>query len=128
MKKRDRDFPHSVVLAPTIAAELRAWRAATGGVGVVFPSPAGPGSVTREAVEKVLKVTLGMRGKHSCHGWRASFATLARDAGFTRDVVAIVLDHEKDNAVRRAYDRGERLEDRKRLVAWWDMQLTGTGR
>lgn len=126
MKKRDRDFEHTVLLSRTIAAELRTWRKVTGGSGYVFPSPAGDGPVTREAVEKVLKVTLGLRGKHSCHGWRASFSTLARDSGFTRDVVAIVLDHEKDSATRRAYDRGERLEERKKLTAWWDEQLTDT--
>lgn len=124
MKVKDRPFDHSVILGPTIAAELRRWRDATGGVGVVFPSPAGEGHVTREALEKAYKVTLGMRDVHSLHGWRASLATLARDAGFTRDVVAVVLDHEKDTAVRRAYDRGDRLAERIKLMAWWDSELS----
>ena len=65
-----------------------------------------------------------MRGKHSCHGWRASFSTLARDAGFGRDAVAVVLDHVKDSATRRAYDRGDRLEERNLLATWWDALLT----
>ena len=38
----------------------------------------------------------------------------------------LTLDHVHDTAVARAYDRGERLEERKRLMTWWDGQLTGT--
>jgi hypothetical protein len=41
-----------------------------------------------------------------------------------RDVVELALDHVHDNAVVRAYDRGERLEERVRLMNWWDTQLT----
>jgi hypothetical protein len=39
-------------------------------------------------------------------------------------VVELALDHVHDNAVVRAYDRGERLEERVRLMNWWDTQLT----
>jgi integrase len=126
MKAKDRQFDHAVILSPTIAAELRQWKAVTGGRGLVFPSPTGTGTpISREAVEKVYKVTLGLRGKHSPHGWRSSFSTLARDAGFPKDAVELTLDHLHASDVVRAYDRGERLVDRKRLVTWWDAQLTG---
>jgi integrase len=67
-----------------------------------------------------------MAGKHSPHGWRAAFATLARDAGFAREVVELTLDHIHDNAVARAYDRGQRLIERRQLMDWWDATLTGT--
>lgn len=66
-----------------------------------------------------------MEGKHSVHGWRASFSTLARDHGFARDVVELTLDHIADTAVARAYDRGERMVERVRLMYWWDAQLSG---
>jgi integrase len=68
-------------------------------------------------------VTLGLAKKHSPHGWRSALSTLARDAGFSPDVVELTLDHVHDNAVARAYDRGERLTERLRLMAWWDDQL-----
>lgn len=124
MKAKERPFDHSVLLSPTIAAELRAWKALTGGTGLVFPSPTRSGEpISREGVEKVYKVTLGLRGKHSPHGWRSSFSTLARDAGHPKDAVELTLDHLHANDVVRAYDRGERLVERKQLMAWWDAQL-----
>lgn len=125
MKMKERKHDHRVLLGPTIAAELRTWRKITGGRGFVFPSATdGTDHITREALEKSYRVTLGMEGKHSVHGWRASFSTLARDHGFAREVVELTLDHVHDNAVARAYDRGDRLEERRKLMYWWDSQLT----
>lgn len=125
MKMQGRKHDHRVLLGPTIAAELRIWQKITDGRGFVFPSATdGTDHITREALEKSYRVTLGMEGKHSVHGWRASFSTLARDHGFAREVVELTLDHVHDNAVARAYDRGERLEERRRLMYWWDAQLT----
>jgi integrase len=124
MKAKQRPFDHKVILGPTIAAEMRIWRAATGRSGRVFPSPTGRAHITHEALEKVLRVTLGMDGKHSVHGWRASFSTLARDNGFSRDVVELTLDHVVDTETARAYDRGERLTERIKLMYWWDAQLS----
>jgi integrase len=124
MKAKNRHHDHKVVLGPTIAAELRSWRETKGGKGYVFPSPQGGKHITREALEKAYRETLGLADKHSPHGWRSAFSTLARDNGFERDVVELTLDHVHDSDVVRAYDRGERLEQRAKLMAWWDAQLT----
>lgn len=123
MKSKDRHHDHHVVLGKTIAAELRAWRRITGGKGPVFPSPTGGERITRESLEKAYRVTMGLAGKHAPHGWRSAFSTLARDQGFDREVVELTLDHIHDNDVARAYDRGERLQQRIKLMAWWDEQL-----
>ena len=69
------------------------------------------------------RVTLGFDGKHSPHGWRSSFSTLARDYGTARDVVELALDRVHDNDVARAYDRGERFDERVKLFQWWRAQL-----
>lgn len=124
MKAKDRPYDHRVLLGPAIAAELRTWRAVTGGHGYVFQSPAGRKHITHESIEKALRVTLGYEGRHSVHGWRASFSTLARDHGFSKDVVELALDHVTDTATVRAYDRGERLVERKKLAVWWDAELS----
>ena len=125
MKVQDRAHPHTVMLDPVITAELRMWRVRVGSRRYLFPSPAGTGSyITRESLEKAYRVTLALEDKHTPHGWRAAFATLARDKGFARDVVELALDHIHDTAVARAYDRGERLEERVRLMRWWGAQLT----
>ncbi len=123
MKMRDRKHDHRVLLGPTIAAELRAWRQATRGRGYLFPSPSGREHVTHEALEKSMRVTLGMEGKHSVHGWRSSFSTLAREKGFAQEVVELALDHIVSSEVVRAYDRGERLSERRKLFSWWDDSL-----
>jgi len=123
MKVATRDIDHRIPLSAEIADELRRWRDLFGGKGFVFPSPQGSKHIGRESIEKVYRVTLGLGGKHSPHGWRSAFSTLARDNGFARDVVELALDHAHDNEVARAYDRGERFDDRIKLFQWWAKQL-----
>jgi integrase len=124
MKSRDRDHDHKIILAPVIAKELRQWHQRSGSKRFVFPSPAGGKHITRESLEKAYRVTLGLAGAHSPHGWRSALSTLARDHGFERDAVELALDHIHDNDVVRAYDRGERLHQRVKLMTWWGDELT----
>jgi integrase len=123
MKSQGRDHDHKIVLSPIIADELRAWRRTVGADGYLFRSTVRTGHITRESIEKAYRVTLQHDGKHSPHGWRAAFSTLARDHGFERDVVELTLDHVHDNDVVRAYDRGERLQKRQKLMTWWGEEL-----
>jgi integrase len=125
MKKKLRHFDHKVYLGATITAELRDWREVSGPRGFLFPSNSTAGHITREALEKVLRVTLDLAGKHTPHGWRSAFNTLAMEEGqFDRDVVQLASDRVHDNAVVRAYDRGERLGKRIELMNWWDRELS----
>jgi integrase len=125
--QRDRVFDHKIILCPIITGELRAWRDVVGGEGHLFRSPAGGAYISREALEKAYRVTLGLKDRHTPHGWRAAFATLARDkdeGGFDREVVELALDHVHDTEVARAYDRGEKLKQRVKLAKWWGERLT----
>ena len=124
MKVNSRDIDHRIPLGPEMTKELLHWKQMTGGNGFVFPSPTGNNHIGREGIEKLYRVTLKLDGKHTPHGWRSSFSTLARDKGFERDVVELALDHAHDNEVARAYDRGERFEQRIELYQWWDFQLS----
>jgi len=128
MKVNSRPIDHRIPLGQEIADELRQWKRVIGGKGYVFPSPTGNKHIGRESIEKVYRVTLGLNGKHSPHGWRSSFSTLARDKGFAREVVELALDHTHDNDVARAYDRGERFDDRIKLFQWWGSQLAAAQR
>lgn len=76
-----------------------------------------------EGLEKAYRDRLGLAGKHTPHGWRAAFSTLARDENFNRDVVELALDHCHDDDVAMAYDRGERWLERVKLFDWWGEQL-----
>jgi len=125
LKAQDRGHDHKIIHGPTIAKELRHWRKETGRKGFVFASASKLRHVTRESLEKAHRVTLGLEGRHTPHGWRSSLSTLAReDGGFERDVVELALNHLYDNDVVRAYDRGERLEQRIKLMIKWDAQLS----
>jgi integrase len=66
---------------------------------------------------------LDLADKHTPHGWRAAFSTLSRDEGFARDAVELALDHVHDSDVVRAYDRGERFQQRISLMKWWSTKL-----
>lgn len=123
MKVKSRLIDHRIPLCAEIAAELRQWKKMFGGKGYVFPSPAGSKHIGCESIEKVYRVTLNLSGKHTPHGWRSSFSTLARDNGTARDVVELALDHAHDDEVARAYDRGERFDERVKLFNWWGEQL-----
>lgn len=124
MKVSDRPFDHVVFLPAQIVDDLRVWQLVRG-EGFLFPAPrSGHGDhITLESVEKVYRVTLGLKGKHVPHGWRSAFSTLARDAGHDRDAVEMALDHVHDTNVARAYDRGERRDLRVQLAAWWGAEL-----
>ena len=104
---------------------MRRWRSLSRTAkGFVFPANTTIKHISREGIEKVYRVTLNLAGKHSPHGWRSAFSTLARDAGFPKDVVELALDHVHDNSTVRAYDRGERYAQRIRLYEWWGELLT----
>ncbi len=128
MKVAIREIDHRVPLGPEIAAEMRQWQAVSGRRGFVFPSPTGNKYIGRESIDKVIRVTLSIARKHSPHGWRSAFSTLARGQGFERDVVELALDHAHDNQVARAYDRGERFARRVELFSWWGEQLAAAQR
>lgn len=132
MKMRDRTHDHRVPLTAAIVAELR--RYAEGGrhaSGYIFPRSGTHGRghrakaphMSRETVEKAIRINSALAKRHSCHGWRATFSTLAKDAGFENEVVDLALDHIHDTEVARAYDRGERLEKRIKLMQWWGETL-----
>jgi integrase len=123
-QSRGRKHDHTVILHEQIAAELRRWRAAQSSTsGYVFLGTQGRDHLSREAVEKALRVTLKLANKHSPHGWRASFSTLAKENDFRKEVVDLALDHVHDSEVARAYDRGVRLTQRVDLMKWWGDSL-----
>jgi len=53
------------------------------------------------------------------HGLRSVFSTWAHDAGFDTAVVERALSHVDANAVRAAYDRGDRWRARVELMQTW---------
>ena len=66
---------------------------------------------------------LGYHSKATVHGFRATFSTIANEAGFDGDIIEKALAHEQRNQVRAAYHRSEYLEQRRELMQWWADKL-----
>ena len=50
------------------------------------------------------------------HGFRSMASTLLNEQGFAPDVIELQLAHQERNKVRAAYNRAQRLEERKKMV------------
>jgi integrase len=125
MKRKDpHRGPHLVPAPPGLLAAMREWRRADGDAATyICPARQGDKSITREAVEKFYRRTLGLAGKHGAHGWRSVFSTWCRDAGRDGDYIEAQLDHLIGGKTQSSYDRGERLELRRELMAWHEAML-----
>lgn len=118
--------PHRVPLPSAAIVVLDEVRQVTGWGELVLPSLR---SSQRPISENTLNVALrGMgysKDQMTAHGFRASFSTLANEAGlWNPDAIERALAHVDDNAVRRAYARGDYWEERVRMMTWWARQLT----
>ena len=46
-------------------------------------------------------------------------STALNEHGYDPDIIEVALSHLDKNAVRRAYNRADYLERRKKMMAWW---------
>lgn len=79
---------------------------------------------------------MNYKGKLVAHGLRALASTTLNEQGFDSDVIEAALSHIDSNEVRKAYNRADYLDRRKKLMAWWsnhiskasqgDLSVTGT--
>jgi integrase len=125
MKRKDISRgPHVVPIPRDLLPALHEWKRVEGrDDDWVCKSPTNDAPVSREAVEKFYKRTLGLANRHTPHGWRSVFSTWARDAGKDSDVIEAQLDHEIGGKVQQAYDRATRLDLRRNLMDWYESKL-----
>ena len=65
---------------------------------------------------------LGYKGKATIHGLRATFSTIANDAGWEGDYIESALAH-KIGGVRGAYNHSVYLNQRSELMQWYSDSL-----
>ena len=64
------------------------------------------------------------KNTHVFHGFRSSFSTLAREhCRLPSDLIELQLGHIEGNQVKAAYDRSQRLEERRELMDVWSKYL-----
>ncbi|MBD3666179.1 tyrosine-type recombinase/integrase [Sulfitobacter aestuariivivens] len=117
--------PHRAPLSRQALACLKELDLYRGKSNLLFPS----GRNWRKAIsENTLNQALRRMGYNrdemTAHGFRASFSTLANEAGqWQSDAIERALGHVEGNDVRRAYARGEHWEERVELSQWWADEL-----
>jgi integrase len=117
---------HTVPLSTQAVAILRDLQALTGRGEYVFPSLL---SATRPMSNNTINTALRRLGyskdQMTGHGFRAMASTLLNEQGFPPDVIELQLAHIERNKVRAAYNRAQRLAERRQMMqAWSDYLLS----
>ncbi len=124
MKYRRRlPAPHEVPLSRQALATLRDLQTLTGDRDRMFPGVKGGDASMSESTMLMTIKRMGLRGRMTGHGLRSVFSTWAHDAGYDTAVVERALSHVDANAVRAAYDRGDRWRARVELMQAWADQI-----
>ena len=118
--------PHLVPLAKQAVAILREIEPLTGRGRYVFPSPrTSQRPLSDNAITAALR-RIGYTGEQmSWHGFRAMASTLLNELGFPPDIIELQLAHQERNEVRAAYNRAQRLEERRKMMQAWADYLDG---
>ena len=98
----------------------------TGGGKYVFPALT---SRNRPLSENTLNSALRRLGygkeEMTAHGFRSMASTLLNEQGWHPDVIELQLAHKERNEVRAAYNRAQRLEERRKMMQAWADYLDG---
>lgn len=93
----------------------------TGPHGLVFPAVGRPGRPMSENTMNTALKRMGIPSdEHVPHGFRSSASTMLNDANkFSVDAIEKELAHQDVDPVRRAYRRGDAMEERVAMAQWW---------
>lgn len=116
--------PHTIPLTPQTLTLLETMKPISGHREYVFPSHRNPNThVNSQSTNMALK-RMGFSGRLVSHGLRALASTTLNEESFDPDVIEAALAHIDKNEVRRAYNRAEYLEQRRKLMCWWSEHIT----
>ena len=121
IKQDERGRIHKITLSRQAMALLREIKKLNGGKVYLFPSVKNPQThVNTQTANGAIK-RMGYKGKLVAHGLRSIASTYLNEQGFNSDLIEVALSHMNSDRIKAAYDRGERLEQRfKLLQAWGD--------
>ena len=111
---------HIVPLSRQAVAILRELQILTCGGRYVFPSLL---SAERPMSDNTISAALRRLGytsdEQTGHGFRSMASTLLNEQGFPPDVIELQLAHGERNKVRAAYNRAQRLGERRKMMQEW---------
>ncbi len=117
MKMREA---HIVPLSRQAVSILRDLAGVTGADGFVFPGMRDSDRpMSNNAVTAALR-RMGYTGDEmTWHGFRSLASTALNEQGYPPDVIELQLAHKERNEVRAAYNRAQRLEERRKMMQSW---------
>jgi integrase len=112
--------PHVVPLASQNVAILRDLHAVTVRGRYVFPSPQSRDRpISENAITAALR-RIGYSGQEmTWHGFRTIASTCLNELGWHPDLIELQLAHAERNEIRAAYDRAQRLPERRTMMQAW---------
>lgn len=117
---------HIVPLATQAVVILKGLREITGPEGYVFP---GLTNSNRPMSENALTAGLRRMGytgeQMTWHGFRTIASTLLNEQGWHPDLIELQLAHAERNSVRAAYNKAQRLIERRKMMQAWADHLDG---
>ena len=113
-----------VPLSPQVVKILEEMEQFSGPDGYVFPQVRNPQKAMSANTLQYYSNRLGYAGRNTIHGFRSVASTVLNESKkWHPDVIELQLAHLVGNKVRRAYNRAEHLEERRRMMEWWSNYL-----
>lgn len=123
MKMREQ---HIVPLSLQAVELLRELHPITGSGKFVFPSVTNAERPLSENTVNASLRRLGFAGEEMTgHGFRSMASTCLNEQGWAPDVIELQLAHAERDQVRGAYNRAQRLADRRKMMQTWSDYLDG---
>lgn len=121
MKMREQ---HLVPLSTQAVAILTGLRPITGPAGCVFPSLRDSNRPMSDNALTAALRRIGYTGDEmTVHGFRTIASTLLNERGWHPDLIELQLAHMERNDVRAAYNKAQRLAERRTMMQAWSDYL-----
>jgi integrase len=118
--------PHVVPLSRQVIEILSELRLITGDSNYIFPAITSNKRPMSENTVRVALRTMGYTNEQmTAHGFRTTASTNLNEQGWNSDLIELSLAHVEGNSVRAAYNRAERLPERREMMQAWADWLDG---
>ncbi|AEP29728.1 integrase domain-containing protein [Brumicola nitratireducens] len=122
MKKKNNG-DHVVPLTPQTLALLDFIKPISGHREFIFPADRNPKTHTNTQTANMALKRMGYHKTLVAHGLRSLASTTLNERAFAPDVIEACLAHIDSNSVRRAYNRTDYLERRRKVMNWWSAHV-----
>jgi len=122
-ERMKRNKEHFIPLTDQAIVILKVMHSITGNRDHVFVGSKNPRTPMNSSTANVAIKRMGYKGKLVAHGLRSLASTTLNEQGFDSDIIEAALAHVDTNEVRRAYNRAEYLERRRKMMFWWSEHI-----